>query len=269
MCLLKKKLNNKKKKSLVFWFVSHCETPSKRENVVDELRKHIDIDIYGSCTRRFVNSKPDPCQTTTTTNKLKCFIDLFNSYKFYLAFENSNCDYYITEKYWKLYNVDYLFNVNVIPVVRGARLEHYERSAPSLTTHPKHHHHRSFIFADGFSTPKLLADYLVYLDGNDTAYFEYFEWKRTLVENFKHHLNNYNNNSNTDELGKRGRNWFRDDTTVFCEMCAKLHNETFMQGTNTVKISEFYNKDNDCRNGGENGRTSLIEFFFSLIGFCI
>ena len=41
----------------------------------------------------------------------KCLQMLSTSYKFYLAFENSLCADYITEKFWKV--LDY----NVIPVV--------------------------------------------------------------------------------------------------------------------------------------------------------
>ena len=35
----------------------------------------------------------------------------------------------------------------------------------------------SFIHVDDFSSPKELAAYITYLDGNDTAYQEYHAWK--------------------------------------------------------------------------------------------
>jgi len=37
------------KRRLVAWFVSHCETSSRREKYVEELRKYVDVDIYGKC----------------------------------------------------------------------------------------------------------------------------------------------------------------------------------------------------------------------------
>ena len=36
-------------KAKVAWMVSNCLTESNREGFVEDLRKHIDIDIYGNC----------------------------------------------------------------------------------------------------------------------------------------------------------------------------------------------------------------------------
>ncbi len=43
-----KGLANKKQKGGA-WFVSHCKASSMRDRVMMELRKYIDIDIYGKC----------------------------------------------------------------------------------------------------------------------------------------------------------------------------------------------------------------------------
>ena len=219
-----------------------------RETVVEELRKHIQVDVFGDCKHE-LNSKRDPCRNEKNA---KCLLDLYGPYKFYLAFENSNCDYYITEKYWKLYSPDFLFNVNVIPVVRGARLEQYEKIAPDKQ--------RSFIFSDQFGSPKLLAEYLTYLSENKTAFLEYFEWKRKLFRNFEIHLSSNDSNRVLNQK-------YRDNTGIFCEMCSKLHNETFLNTFNTVKISEFYNPIKTCWNGRKN--ISLLDYFFTLLGFCL
>lgn len=48
------------------------------------------MDIYGSCG-------PLKCSRLNTK---KCFQLLNQDYKFYLAFENSNCRDYITEKFY-------------------------------------------------------------------------------------------------------------------------------------------------------------------------
>ena len=43
----------KVKKKLVAWIVSNCDTDSEREKYVEELRKYIPVDIYGSCGENF------------------------------------------------------------------------------------------------------------------------------------------------------------------------------------------------------------------------
>lgn len=112
------------------------------------------MDIYGACG----NFK---CSRSTAD---KCFDILDHDYKFYLAFENSNCKDYITEKFF----VNAL-NRNILPIVMGARPEDYEVSAP----------HRSYIHVDEFASPRELAEYLHILDKDDELYNSYFKWKST------------------------------------------------------------------------------------------
>ena len=77
------------KTKMAAWYVSNCGAASGRNNYVKELQKYISVDIYGRC------GKPCP------KNNKKCYDQLNNDYKFYLAFENSNCKDYFTEKvYW-------------------------------------------------------------------------------------------------------------------------------------------------------------------------
>ena len=91
--------------------------------------------------------------------------DTIATYKFYLAFENSyHCRDYITEKLWL--NSYY---VGVVPVVWGASKENYIRVAPE----------NSFIHYEDFNGTQALVDYLKYLDKNDTAYMEYFQWRKS------------------------------------------------------------------------------------------
>ena len=46
----------------------------------------------------------------------QCYDSLWDNYKFYLAFENSDCNHYITEKFWNA-----LAN-GVVPIVYGKLL---------------------------------------------------------------------------------------------------------------------------------------------------
>ena len=79
------------KSKMVAWFVSNCNAANGRHDYAAELGRHVEVDVYGACGT-FV------CKRTDSD---KCY-DLLNThYKFYLAFENSNCIDYITEKfYW-------------------------------------------------------------------------------------------------------------------------------------------------------------------------
>nr|CAH8876388.1 unnamed protein product [Trichobilharzia regenti] len=139
------------KTKMAAWFVTNCFAKSPRNQYVQELSKHLKIDIYGRCGTK-------SCPRTSET---ECFKLLEKDYKFYLSFENSLCPDYITEK---LFRNGYMNNI--VPVVMGASVEEYERVSPA----------HSFIHVDQFESPAKLAEYLKYLDRNDTAYNEYFAW---------------------------------------------------------------------------------------------
>ena len=89
-----------KKTKLVFWMASHCKTDNKRGDYVKSLQQFIQIDIYGECG-------------TLNCTDFKEFEALRLVYKFYLAFENSNCHDYITEKFWR--NIGH----GVVPITMG------------------------------------------------------------------------------------------------------------------------------------------------------
>ncbi|XP_050535701.1 glycoprotein 3-alpha-L-fucosyltransferase A-like isoform X1 [Daktulosphaira vitifoliae] len=136
----------------VAWFVSNCGAKNGRLHYARELSKYISVDVYGVCGKL-------KCPRSG-----KCFQMLDEHYKFYLAFENSNCADYITEKFF----VNGLQH-NVLPIVMGARREDYDRIAP------KH----SYVHVDDYESPKALAEYLHRLDSDDSLYNEYFRWKGT------------------------------------------------------------------------------------------
>ena len=139
----------KAKDKSVAWFLSSCRSRSLRENYVRALLKYIPVDVYGDCGNR------------TCIESVEC--DQFiSTYKFYLAFENSLCGEYITEKLWRSYER------NMVPVVFGG-LNAYKYVLPA----------HSYIAVSDFSSPKKLANYLLLLDRNDTLYRSYFDWKYT------------------------------------------------------------------------------------------
>ena len=63
------------------------------------------MDSYGTCGQK-------TCPNARAGHDF-CFDDLSANHSFYLAFENSNCQDYITEKFWRT------LTKPVIPVVMG------------------------------------------------------------------------------------------------------------------------------------------------------
>ncbi|KAI9554291.1 hypothetical protein GHT06_019563 [Daphnia sinensis] len=143
----------KGKTKLAVWMVSNCNAESNRQTYVKILKKYAKIDIFsqkGQCGGQ------DKCPKRQ--NRDGCYQLVEKTYKFYLAFENSICKDYVTEKFFES------INRNIIPVVLGG--------ADYAAIAPPH----SYINALDY-TPRQLAEYLKELDRNDTLYAEYFWWK--------------------------------------------------------------------------------------------
>ena len=140
------------KSKLVAWVVSNCKTPSKREKYVSELQKHIPVDIFGRCG-------PKNCPGRRTNSE--CGSLLEREYMFYLAFENSECNDYVSEKFFATMEMD------IVPVVRGGA--NYSDIAPP----------GSYIDANDYSSAQELAEELKRLSKAREEYLNFFTWKAT------------------------------------------------------------------------------------------
>ncbi|XP_054157675.1 alpha-(1,3)-fucosyltransferase C-like [Oppia nitens] len=138
------------KSRMIVWMASNCRTDSNREMYVEELKKTVPVDVYGKCGDKVCLPKMSP----------KCLDQISRKYRFILAFENSICRDYITEKYFDTLHYD------IIPIVFGG--SDYRSIAPQKTS----------IDALSYSSPRHLARYLLYLSKNPKQYNEYFKWKR-------------------------------------------------------------------------------------------
>ncbi|CAL4165914.1 unnamed protein product, partial [Meganyctiphanes norvegica] len=142
--------SRKDRDKLAAWMVSHCRTDSARESYVKELKKHIRVDIYGGCGNLTCGTAQ--YQARKDQWKLKECTDVTNEYFFYLAFENSICRDYVTEKFFRSLGQD------VVPVVMGGA--DYALIAP----------HHSYIDALDFTSPKDLADFLKNVASHPSLY---------------------------------------------------------------------------------------------------
>ncbi|XP_045120149.1 alpha-(1,3)-fucosyltransferase C-like [Portunus trituberculatus] len=182
----------KGKTKMAAWFVSNCHTKSRREDFVSRLKAWIKVDVFGGCGKL-------KCERS---NHGQCLEMLEKDYKFYFSFENSLCQDYVTEKFFNA------MTVNVIPVVYG--FGNYSAIAPP----------HSYINALDFPTPRKLADFLLYLDGNDTAYNEYFWWKPYYHQ--------------THDWAKK--------SMAFCELCERLHDGT----RKSYDLKKWFIDDSHC-----------------------
>jgi alpha-1,3-fucosyltransferase len=182
------------KTNFSFALISWCSKSNGRFKYINELEKYISFDLFGKCGT--------PCPTDVDCRKY-----LSEKYKFFFAFENSVCRDYITEKFFDTLRYD------VVVVVMGAG--NYSYFIPKS----------GYINAMDFKTPKHLADYLLYLDSNKTAYNEYFKWKRYIRYQAD-----------------------RPDQAYLCEMCIRLHLEEFIGVERKVisNVKQRFGMEENC-----------------------
>ncbi|XP_028395424.1 alpha-(1,3)-fucosyltransferase fut-1-like [Dendronephthya gigantea] len=182
------------KDKLLVFVNGNCQTvDGAREKFVRALSKIVKVDVHGKCGGifgRLTCPRNERCQK------------LLRRFKFYISIENGVCEDYVTEKYW---NVP--FKIDAVPIVFGFKF-FKELSIPG-----------SFIDATAFPNLQSLVSYLQYLDKNDTAYNEYFEWR---------------NKYQTANLEP----WP-------CRLCRMLHNNSLP--IKTIKLDQFLNPDLVCR----------------------
>ena len=185
---LKDSIRFPSKRRLAAALISHCNASSKRDELIRDLKnENLTIHVYGKCGIREIPGK-----------FIRGYNYLSRKYKFLLSFENAICKHYVTEKFYQALQFPW------IPVVLGGA--NYSSIAP-----PK-----SYVDVMDFSSVRNLAEYLRYLDGNDTAYCEYFSWKSDYVVEF--------------------------ETNRGCKLCKRLHESG---NTRVVDLRDF-SKERRC-----------------------
>lgn len=138
-----------RKTKLIAWMASNCyhHISWRRSELVKELQKFLPIDTFGECG--------DLGRLTD--------VKVLRDYKFYLAFENSECREYITEKIWRT-----CLQNGIVPIVYGSTREDYERVLPP----------NSFIHLEDFSSMTHFVEFIYELDKDEERYQRYFDWRK-------------------------------------------------------------------------------------------
>uniref|UniRef100_A0A0X3Q143 Fucosyltransferase n=1 Tax=Schistocephalus solidus TaxID=70667 RepID=A0A0X3Q143_SCHSO len=79
--------HHSQRSKMVAWVVSDMKAFNRRKELADAISKYVLVDTYGKHGMK--------CQ-----KRWECFKVLSKQYKFYLSFENNNCEGYITEKFF-------------------------------------------------------------------------------------------------------------------------------------------------------------------------
>ncbi|CAF0895018.1 unnamed protein product [Rotaria sordida] len=145
----------KKKLGTVAALISNCHVPSQRLPFIQELKRYIDVKVYGRCGELCPSNK-------------NCREFIAENYYFLLSYENSFCLDYTTEKFFA--TLEY----PIVPVVFGQT--NYSYFIPSS----------GYIDATQFSTMSSFARYLNETRYDKEKYLSYFSWKKDYVWGLGH-----------------------------------------------------------------------------------
>ncbi|XP_045163858.2 alpha-(1,3)-fucosyltransferase fut-5-like [Mercenaria mercenaria] len=143
---------HKEKTEEVAGMISNCIDQAQRYKIVYKIQKYLATDMYGKCYGK-------PCDERAMQAKNKSCDAILKQYKFYLAFENSLCNDYVTEKYWNALKREQ------IPIVNWKNISE-NIVIPN-----------SYINVYDFKDIKSLANYVKKVSSNATLYNSYFQWK--------------------------------------------------------------------------------------------
>ncbi|XP_050346006.1 alpha-(1,3)-fucosyltransferase C-like [Nymphalis io] len=192
----------KSKTKAAAWFVSNCNSRNGREIFVNKLNKELKkyelkVDIYGRC---------GPLKCPREKNN-ECVKMLEKDYYFYLSFENSFAEDYVTEKL--LTSVQN----NAVPIVFGAA--NYTRFMPD----------GMYLNARELGAVKL-AEKMNELIRNPDLYADYFRWR-----------NHYSYHHKSESI----------ETDDYCGFCSMLNEKDLVQKITTYpNFRQWWDTPNRC-----------------------
>ncbi|XP_063407062.1 alpha-(1,3)-fucosyltransferase fut-5-like [Mytilus trossulus] len=143
----------KNKNKTMYASISNCHDAGRRFKLIKEIMRYIDVELFGRCGDRKCTNFGGPCHSK----------EILNLYKFRLAFENSHCRHYVTEKYWST-----LAESDTIPIVNWIKGQINPTVIPN-----------SYINFFDFENISDFVNYIEKVGANETLFQQYFEWKKT------------------------------------------------------------------------------------------
>ena len=141
-------VSRKSKEFIAFWIDNQCYSNTAREDYVNELKKYILVDDFGSCFNHACDEE--------------CFAEKSHKYFFFLAFENNFCPDYVSNPFWMA------LRHPIVPVVLGG--SDYSKIAPE----------NSFIDVKQFKNAQDLGSHLNFVAKNEVT-FKSIEFQSTLI----------------------------------------------------------------------------------------
>ena len=156
----------KTKTKTAAWFVSHCPTSSGREKFGRLLKKYIHLDIYGTCGKVLKNCNPNlrfhEAFGFSRDGHGTCMDFIDSEYKYFMAFENTLCLDYVTEK-----SLQRIMPHFIVPVAR------------SNGNHTMYHPPGSIVDVRHFRNAESLARFLNNADIDQ--YKAFYSWRKDYI----------------------------------------------------------------------------------------
>ncbi|EGT42451.1 CBN-FUT-5 protein [Caenorhabditis brenneri] len=138
------------------WLNANSMSHNQRTQLVKKLKeKGMDIDLMGPAHRNV----PRDCPRSKLYED--CNIKLHSPYKFYIAFENSNCKGYVTEKFWAKAGL-----FKMVPIVMSRKI-YREIGIPDSM----------YISIDDFPNLDQFVTHVKNLSNNETEYLKFHKWR--------------------------------------------------------------------------------------------
>ncbi|KPJ02827.1 Alpha-(1,3)-fucosyltransferase [Papilio xuthus] len=196
--------SKKRQDVLAAILISHCGI-SFRIQYVNELKKHLNLDVHGSCSENHKDSCP---------GHFRADCPIISEYLFYLVFENSKCEEYLTEK-----SFYHAYSKGAIPVIMGPTVEECEKLLPP----------DSFLHVDNYDTAEELAIEIINISKDMPRLLLYHEWRR--------HFQVVNEHG-----------YFGSKSQHYCRICEALnYNDQDVKIYDEDMLRPFFDMSSACR----------------------